>query len=269
MIRNTGLFAATLYGIFILIAIFALVFAYFLIKQGRMESGKIDKLIELFKTVIISCAIGTATLIISNLFKEREQQLSEMKAFSDYLPYITDSLSTMENKLSLCDFMISVAPDGPLREGWTTWLNKLNLKKNEIAAINAKIEKEEVKMSNNPDKPSEQQLAYIQQLEIQKSTLLKDINVKSNSSYLVVIGADKTLSEAEDELGSASNTTIYKRGNWFRTVVPVQTSFEDAKIIANQIANKSNGKKQPYIVSLKSWCSSTYYSESDKCIVCN
>ena len=234
-----------------------------------MESEKIDKLIELFKTVIISCAIGTVTLIVSDMFKEREQQLSEMKAFTDYLPYITDSLSTMENKISLCDFMVSVAPDGPLRDGWKTWLNKLNIKSKEVAVINKQIEQEEKVIDTQSDKPTEEQLAHLQQLQNQKNNILTDINVKTNSTYLVVIGADKTSEDAKYEVKKlGNNATIYKRGNWYRTVVPVATSYEDAKAISSRIADESHGTKQPYIVTLKSWCSSTFYSDNEKCIVC-
>jgi hypothetical protein len=273
MIKNTGNLSLALYLGFVFIAIAGMIFIYFLIYRNKLDNEKIDKIIELFKTVIITTAIGTVTLIIADLFKEREQDLNEMSAYKEYLPYVTDTVSSLDDKVSFCDFMVSVAPDGPLKKGWEHWFVKLKTKKTELAEINSKIEKEQNKIDTQATQPSDEQLGYIEQLEAEKKTILTDVNAKTSYQYLVVLGADKTIAEAQAELNFAKSVhpdaTIYKKGTWYRTVIPINGNFDEAKLITQEVQAKSSQKKQAYVVSLKSWCRSASFSKTEQCIVCN
>ncbi|WP_439696230.1 hypothetical protein ACFGVS_26240 [Mucilaginibacter sp. AW1-7] len=267
--NNTGNVSLFLYLLFVGIAILGMIFICYLIFKSKLEMERIDKIIDVFKSVIVTTAIGTVTLIITDLFKERKQQLEEMSAFKDYLPYVTDNKKNLNDMKFLCDFMVSVAPEG-LKKSWEDWRTKLNGKEDTlktIAALQTAIVKQ-------PDKPSIQQIKDYNKLEDKKQAIYQDLNLNVNNSYLVVIGANKTVGPAATELKFAKdsisqNAAIYKKGNWYRTVIPVTTNYDDAKAIVSLVSEKSKGKKAAYIVSLKSWCNSPTFSATENCYICN
>lgn len=267
---NTGNVSLCLYLLFVGISIMGMIFIYYLILKNKLEMDKIDKIIDVFKSVIITTAIGTVTLIITDLFKERKQQLEEMSAFKDYLPYVTDNKTSLNDKKFLCDYMVSVAPEGKLKESWVQWREKLNVQEDTLK----KIAVQQAAISIQPNKPTIQEIKQYNQLEDKKQAIYQDLNLKVNNSYLVVIGADKTVAQAAPELKFAKdsvskNATIYKKGSWYRTVVPVSTNYDDAKAVVSLVSEKSKGKKAAYIVSLKSWCNSPTFSSAENCYVCN
>jgi hypothetical protein len=81
MFANTGTVSFVLYSVFIAITVIALFVAFYVILKGKVDTAKLDKMIELFKYAIVTVAIATITLIISNLFKEREQDVKELEYF--------------------------------------------------------------------------------------------------------------------------------------------------------------------------------------------
>lgn len=75
----------------------------------------------------------------------------------------------------------------------------------------------------------------------------------------IVAGADKSLESAQtevDKLKAAGFTDaqVLKRGDWYRTVVPVQTN-EDSAAALGKI--KSQVRQSAYAVDLNKWCEKT------------
>ncbi len=85
MLSNTGTVSFILYGIFIVIAILGLFIAIYFIKKDNIPSEKLEKIIDLSKYTIVSVAITTRGIIITNLFKEREQDVKELEYFDKYV----------------------------------------------------------------------------------------------------------------------------------------------------------------------------------------
>lgn len=270
---NTSDISIFLYLFFVLIALAGMAFIFYLITKSKLESDKIDRIIDVFKSVIITSAIGTVTLIIADQFKERKQDLDEMTAFKDYLPYVTDSTSSLDDKIYFCKFMVAAAPEGALRVAWQHWESDLLIKDSLIKSLSKQIKTEEAVMEKQPEKATQEQIAHVLQLEAQKQNILQDVKAKISNTFLVVLGADKTLNEAQPELMFAKNidqaATVYKKGSWYRTVIPVPSNYDDAKRIADLVINQPGRKRQAYIVSLKSWCKTTNFSQKDSCTLCN
>jgi hypothetical protein len=267
---NTGNVSLCLYLLFVGISIMGMIFIYYLIFKNKLEMDRIDKIIDVFKSVIITTAIGTVTLIITDLFKERKQQLEEMSAFKDYLPYVTDNKKNLNEMKFFCDFMVSMAPEGKLKESWVDWRTKLNEKGDTLKTIAV----QQAAISMQPNKPTIQEIKDYNKLEDKKQAIYQDLNINVSNSYLVLIGADKTVADAAPELKFAKDSiskdaAIYKKGNWYRTVIPVNTNYSNAKAVVDLVSKKSKGKKAAYIVSLKSWCNSPTFSATEKCYVCD
>ena len=84
MLSNPGTISFILYGVFIAITIIGLFIAIYFIKKDNIPAEKLEKIIELSKYTIVSVCIATVTLIISDLFKEREQDVKELEYFNTY-----------------------------------------------------------------------------------------------------------------------------------------------------------------------------------------
>ena len=126
MLANTGTVSFILYGVFILLTIIAMVYAFKQIKNGTIETEKLDKMIELFKYAIVSTAIATVTLVVSNLFKEREQDVKELEYFDKYVGDVK-KVDGIQERLQLSKYLSIVAPNGKLKESWTSYYDTVKL----------------------------------------------------------------------------------------------------------------------------------------------
>lgn len=126
MFENTGTVSFFLYGIFILITIVAMVFAFKQIINGTIETEKLDKMIELFKYAIVSTAITTVTLVVSNLFKEREQDVKELEYFDKYVVDVK-KVDNIQERLQFSKYLSIVAPTGKLKESWTSYYDTVKV----------------------------------------------------------------------------------------------------------------------------------------------
>jgi|GEM_PF-3017711 len=282
--ENTASLSLWVYGTIIIVATTA--FVIIIKKISKIDTNKpnadneikkIDKITEISKYVIVSIMISTVTVVIGDQFKEREYDKNEMAAFDKYLPYIIsdskDKKTTMDKKLSLCKFFCCVAPEGSLRDGWNLYSEHLKDEAKELEKDN-----ENIKDVTNPidevANPTEQQVVNLNIALAEQQKRLKNNNLTENTNYLVIIGADKTKTEAEYEINKLeyqykNNATIYKKGKWFRTVITVNSGFDAANNTAAEIKKSLSGKYNPYVVSLKTWCENSTYSETEKCMVCN
>lgn len=117
MLANTGTISFLLYGIFITITIVALIVAFVQIKKGSIPLDKLDKMIELFKYAIVTTAISTITLVVADLFKEREQDMKELEYFDKYVEDVK-KVDGIQERLQLSKYLSIVAPSGEMKKSW-------------------------------------------------------------------------------------------------------------------------------------------------------
>lgn len=274
MIYNTGNISFALYGFFIIITVLGMAFLMYIIIKGTLDNEKITKMTEVFKYAIVTTAIATVTLIVSDLFKERDYDKNEMQAFNAYIPYIMDTVGTIDHKINFCRFFASVTPKSELKDGWHHYLIYLEDEKKKVLSIDERIQQKAEHIENKETPPSDAEMASIELDEIEKQKILSNLNATENTSYLVVFGADASLREAKHEIAWAAaqinqSAAVYKKGKWYRTVIPVNKDWKLAKDISASIQKASAGSKKAYVVSVKSWCSSIEYSAAEECMICN
>ena len=124
MLYNTGAVSFILYGLFILITIIALFVAIYYIKKGKIDIEKLDKMVDLFKYAIVTTAIATVTLIVTDLFKEREQDVKELEYFDKYVADVKKVDGIIE-RLQLSKYLSIVAPGGEMKRSWVNYYSEV------------------------------------------------------------------------------------------------------------------------------------------------
>ncbi|WP_268846605.1 hypothetical protein [Flavobacterium aestivum] len=157
MFTNTGTVSFFLYGLFVTITVVAMIVAVRIILKGNIEAQKIDKIIDLFKYTIVSIAITTSTLIITDLFKERDQDLKELQYFENAKMIEANGI---EARLNLAKYLSIVAPDGEMKKAWKNYYDSVKIEHKEY--IKTKKELDSLISSEN--------------FELSKSLLFKKIN---------------------------------------------------------------------------------------------
>lgn len=149
MLSDTGTLSFLLYGVFILITITAMCFAFYYIKKGTIEVIKLDKMIDLFKYVIVSTSIATVTLIAADLFKEREQDIKELEYFDKYIEDVK-KVDGVQERLQLSKYLSIVAPSGGMRKSWENYYKIVEIEYKDY--LNLKSEQLKIEAINNPTK---------------------------------------------------------------------------------------------------------------------
>lgn len=257
----------------ILLLIVGSIYIVILIKGKTVDDSNIDKIIDLFKIVLVTTVSAIIANIVGDYFKERDYDKNEMVTFNQYIPYVIDTTGTIDKKINFCTFFASVTPKGELREGWKNYTSYLKEEKNKLQKITniSKAKTESLTKKDAP--PTNEELANLESEEAQKQKILTNINAVENTSYLVILGTGVNIKATEPEIQWAKdhinpNAIIYKKRNWYRIVIPVNTSYKDAKEIAKKIRS-IDPKRGAYVVSLKTWCNSTTFSKEENCIICN
>lgn len=125
MLANTGAVSFTLYGILIIIMVSAMVFAFRVIKSETVDTDKLSKMIDLFKAIVLTTAISTVTLIVTDLFKERDQDLKEISYFDKYVADIKKADGVYE-RWQLARYFSIVAPSGEMKKSWKEYYQILD-----------------------------------------------------------------------------------------------------------------------------------------------
>jgi len=154
MLANTGTVSLILYGTFIVITIVALIAAFYHIKTGDIPIDKLDKMIELFKYAIVSIAIATVTLVVADLFREREQDIRELEYFDKYVEDVK-KVDGIEERLLLSKYLSIVAPSGEMKESWQIYYDTVVNEYQRYLADRAELEKLE-KIETNTSLTEEQ-----------------------------------------------------------------------------------------------------------------
>ena len=270
---NTSDISLIVYGSLIFVALAFAIYIYHQVKNEKIAIERVEKIIDIFKYTIVSVSIATTTLIIADLFKEREYDKNEMQAFNEYIPYIVDTAS-IDKKLIFCQFFVSVTPEGSLKDGWIKWQTYLQKEKIKVD----QIEKEMKIYANKIYKDTtiaKVDLAEMQLLEKRRQEILSNVNAEDNFSYLVIFSADKEIDKAKYEVNWAKknihdNVVIFKKGQWFRTAI-IAASYSEANYLAKKIKENTSRrmKMNAYVVSLQNWCSNMSISYELDCRICN
>ncbi len=184
MLTNTGTISFILYGIFILIAILGLFFAIYAIKKGDIPLDKLDKMIDLSKYTIVSVAIATVTLIISNLFREREQDVKELEYFDKYVQDVK-KVDGIQERFQLSKYLSIVAPSGDLKKSWKDYHDTLKIEYQEY--IKLKKEKEKLDTIKNPtEKQINEKEKITNQIDLKESPLVSSYNNLKPRVYIQI-----------------------------------------------------------------------------------
>ncbi len=139
--ESTGTLSLVFYLTFIAITLIALAAAFYQVIKGKLPKEKLDILVELFKYGVVTMAITTVGTIISDQFKERDQDIKELDYFHKYVEHAI-KLNGHE-RLQLSKFLATVAPKGPMRDAWKNYYDtvrvesdSINIYEQAIGAIN-------------------------------------------------------------------------------------------------------------------------------------
>ena len=240
-----------------LIGLVYVVIHYF-IKKNSISDEKFEKLLELGKWYIISAALVIITTIIDYGFKEREQDVKEMETIDKYVDKITE-VNGIERRWLLSEYFAIVSPEGPLKTNWIAYKELLApVYKEYMQNKKREAELAAKALGDTLNKVERTELLKIQQTNemLEKSLVANQTDDKEN--WIIISGADKNLPAAKDEENKVKalglETSIYKKGAMFRTIVGPFTNQVNALNSLGTIKNKIN--KTAYIMRLSLWCSS-------------
>lgn len=120
MFSNIGNLSFYLGISFIAFSILGLFFFYYVLQKDLMDESKLAKVIDLGKWVIGSVAIVLSGSIISDGFKEREQDVRELEFFDKYVATVTQA-DGIEQRWRLCEYFAAVSPAGEMRSAWENY----------------------------------------------------------------------------------------------------------------------------------------------------
>jgi hypothetical protein len=190
MFTNTGTVSFILYGFFIIITLIAMIVGIRLIKNGNIETSRLDKIIDLFKYSVVSVAIATVTLIISNLFKEREQDVKELEYFDKYVNDVKKADGIVE-RFQLSKYLSIVAPSGELKKSWNQYYDTIKVEYKEYTLL-----KNEKQKLDTTKKLTEKQI-------LRKQNIQEQISIKESPliSYNISVTKDMNAAASWEEKG--------------------------------------------------------------------
>lgn len=264
MLRNTGDLSFYLGMSFIVLALAGLILTVFLVTRSKIEQSKQDKLIEVGKWFFVSVALVVGASIVSDGFKEREQDIKELEAFDKHVATITNA-KDIEGRVLLAEYFSYVAPTGSLRDSWIAYKKEVDkqylaYKQNLVDEKNLSEEKQQAKGHLSPEKEEKlvqvRQAISVAQKPLVAPTLMQD--APPSNEWIILAGSDATLKEAQFELDKAKRIStaarIYKAGSLFRTVIPNFVSREAAEARLNDV--RKNVNTGAYAFLLKGFCAS-------------
>lgn len=269
MFTNTGSLSFYLGISFIALALVGFIATSFLVLRTQVESNKIDKLVEVGKWFIVSVAIVVGATIVSDGFREREQDIKEVEVFDKHVATIIKA-DGIEERWLLAEYFSFVAPPGELRSSWASYKDSLLPRLEEYRTD--KAEKERLAKIEQPSSEQKEKLSQLQvKTAPQERPLISQMAqvLLPSQEWAIIAGADASLEAAQFELGKARTLSpaarIYKKGTLFQTVIPGFSRREDA---ANRLGDvKKSVNADAYINSLSSWCAS--FNDRGDFIECN
>ncbi|MFH6944483.1 SPOR domain-containing protein [Flavobacterium sp. FlaQc-50] len=228
----------------------------------KKEKLELEKFINYFKWIIVTLAVSTVTLIVSNLFKERDQDLKELEYFDKYVTVVKQE--NLLARVQLAKYLAIVAPNGDMKTSWTNYHDSLKKEYKEYSVARENI-KNDTLINKTPEQIKEIEESQ-RKVELLETPLINSNN--SSTELYIIAGANKTFEGAKDKLNNAlainPNSTIIKKGNQYRIVLRGYSSRIEADAQINLIKKTVNSGA--YIVTKNSWCNKVIPTE--KCLVC-
>ena len=252
MFENTGDMSFVLGLGFIVVALIGVAIAYIVTIKKWLKDPELEKLIGLFKWLIISVALVVGATIVTDSFKERDQDVEEIAVFEKYVETIT-AADGIEKRWLLAEYFSNVAPPGELRKSWVAYRKTLR-----PSLENYRKNKEKLTTLVAKEDPTDSEKKEIAELQ-DKTQVLEEKLVKSEQTaeeWVIIAGGDKTIGEAKGEVRKLEKIgldgAIYKKGNMYRTVVPHFGSKKDAYVHLSKV--RTNVEPTSYVVSFSGWC---------------
>lgn len=261
MLSNTGTISFILYAVFIFIAFVSVVIVYRFLKNETLESDKLEKLIDFFKTIVYTTALGTVALIVTDLFKEREQDIKELEYFDKYVQEV--KVVNGEGRLQLSKYLSIVAPSGEMKKSWTAYYSEVKKEYEEY------LKAQQENKTDTTDNPTKEQL---QKREVNETKIeLFEQPLTSNNQVLewfILAGSNSNLEEAQTNLKKVlktyPNAVIVKNRGVYRIALNGYYKKSDAEKMLEEVKGKINSTS--YIVNKDSWCKNI--QETEECFIC-
>ena len=246
---------STVFGLgFLAVTLIALAILGFMLWRYRdsVQQATVDKIIEMAKWYIVSVGIVVGATVVTNAFKEREADVTEIQVFEKHVATITKA-GGLEDRWLLAQYFSMVAPRGDLRDSWTLYKESIRPEVEKYLANKA----EEERLAKVPKRNPEQEAKLA---ELQKTNIKSEKPLISQEAvppeWGIIAGTDISVSEAKYELEKAVRVSkaakIYKVGAQFRTVIPGFATREAAMLALPDAQSKIN--PTAYVVEFTSLC---------------
>lgn len=257
---DTGALSLKIGVTFIVLALIGLILAIFMLVRSKIEQSKQDKIIEVGKWFFVAIALVVGAAIVSDGFKERDQDVKELAAFDKHVAIITNTKGLKERWL-LAQYFSYVAPKGALRDSWNEYLvqveKDLDKFAKEVIEEKALIKERE----DNPKQFTEEkqiQLTKLQQSIAIAKRALNSEDTATSGEWVILAGSDTTLTDANNKLLKAKKVSptarIYQSGILFRTIIPGFASRDDAEKLLGKV--QKDVASDAYIKPMALFCSS-------------
>jgi len=183
-----------------------MIVAFYQLKNGSIPIERLDKMIELFKYAIVATAISTVSLVVADLFKEREQDVKELEYFDKYVEDVK-KVDGIQERLQLSKYLSIVAPSGEMKESWEEYYKIVQEEYEEYQKL-----KSEVRNIDTLSNPTEEQLKkseeareaiYMFEKPIAKST------VEKSKPTIYIQFCDKGIKKEVSEVQQLFNTNLW------------------------------------------------------------
>ncbi len=272
MFKNTGNLSFYLGIGSVVLALIWLVIVYILIARSANDADKqtrVDKVIEVGKWFFASIAIVVAATVVSDGFRERDEDIKEIAVFDKYTTIVTKADGLAERRL-LVEYFAAVSPPGTLRDSWMAYKNLTDRQAEETERAIA--EKAAIDATQNPTEAQKQksdQLGKI--IEIQNKPLISQTASAATASeqWLIIAGTYSSLTNARDELikirAVSPDAQIYKIQGKFAIVIPNFVSRDEALKRLPAIQKGTQDTQDAFVQ--KSFCTAMQVTEDY--IACN
>ncbi|KAF0198329.1 MAG: Uncharacterized protein FD166_1382 [Bacteroidetes bacterium] len=212
MFSNTSQLSFIIGSTFLIISLGWVIFIYYLIRKKLIEDARLDKMIDLGKWFIVSVGMVSLAAIITDSFKEREQDMKEIEVFDKYVSTITQ-VEGIEERWLLCEYFAAVSPEGQLKESWQSYQKILKHNRELFNSNNEKIKVIDSKDSITPEDEVKRDILVRQNTALDKSLVVVPPASKSNDEVIRIDifyleGNDALLNRAND-LSSQIESSFY------------------------------------------------------------
>jgi hypothetical protein len=172
-----------MYIILIVISFVGLGIAIKYLKNNEIPIERLDKIIELSKYTIVTIAIATITSIVTDLYKERDQDVKELEYFDKYV----NDIKLADNvvvRYQLAKYLSCVAPKGDMHDSWKNYFDTVNTEYQ--IYINDLVTKKREKAD------SENKLSIPPTEKKQIEDLKREFRIQQSQSPIAAVDADIT-----------------------------------------------------------------------------